>query len=388
MKKSFSRATGLFLVLTLIFSLCSLQTSAATYWNPISGTDKWVAMPGNEVNGSPKPSSISLGSNGLTIGYTGGEYVPGGSNAGVMYALPVDLKDFSVEFTVTKKAGDYNLQNTGVDSWISLCLLNKPTAYFNVNKAGQSQGIVTLIRPMGNTTAFEINQLTNSWGTASRRAYMFPGKMTTTFTVRIKKNSSGTYDYLVNGTKVDLTEDGGSDFTSAFTTLMEKGSVYFYMGVSSKDSAQQIEWRISKINGTAVKADSTATSSAAPNTSSVSKPSASVSSKSQTPTGNTSTGTTSNKPIESAGSINNRYRQHFSNLRNDRRHPNRIRSLPGRKHCKRNRRRAGQRFSGLGNRTDCGSRFSCRRCYGICRYQKEKSIISDLSHRKGRQREK
>lgn len=303
MKKSFSRATGLFLVLTLIFSLCSLQTSAATYWNPISGTDKWVAMPGNEVNGSPKPSSISLGSNGLTIGYTGGEYVPGGSNAGVMYALPVDLKDFSVEFTVTKKAGDYNLQNTGVDSWISLCLLNKPTAYFNVNKAGQSQGIVTLIRPMGNTTAFEINQLTNSWGTASRRAYMFPGKMTTTFTVRIKKNSSGTYDYLVNGTKVDLTEDGGSDFTSAFTTLMEKGSVYFYMGVSSKDSAQQIEWRISKINGTAVKADSTATSSAAPNTSSVSKPSASVSSKSQTPTGNTSTGTTSNKPIESAGSI-------------------------------------------------------------------------------------
>lgn len=260
-------------------------------------------MPGNEVNGSPKPSNISLGSNGLTIGYTGGEYVPGGSNAGVMYALPVDLKDFSVEFTVTKKAGDYNLQNTGVDSWISLCLLNKPTAYFNVNKAGQSQGIVTLIRPMGNTTAFEINQLTNSWGTASRRAYMFPGKMTTTFTVRIKKNSSGTYDYLVNGTKVDLTEDGGSDFTSAFTTLMEKGSVYFYMGVSSKDSAQQIEWRISKINGTAVKADSTATSSAAPNTSSVSKPSASVSSKSQTPTGNTSTGTTSNKPIESAGSI-------------------------------------------------------------------------------------
>lgn len=103
MKKSFSRATGLFLVLTLIFSLCSLQTSAATYWNPISGTDKWVAMPGNEVNGSPKPSNISLGSNGLTIGYTGGEYVPGGSNAGVMYALPVDLKDFSVEFTVTKK---------------------------------------------------------------------------------------------------------------------------------------------------------------------------------------------------------------------------------------------------------------------------------------------
>ena len=61
MKKSFSRATGLFLVLTLIFSLCSLQTSAATYWNPISGTDKWVAMPGNEVNGSPKPSNISLG---------------------------------------------------------------------------------------------------------------------------------------------------------------------------------------------------------------------------------------------------------------------------------------------------------------------------------------
>ena len=64
-----------------------------------------------------------------------------------MYAKPVDLNDFSVEFTVTKKAGDYNLQNTGVDSWISLCLLNKKDKYFNVNKAGQSQGIVTLIRP-------------------------------------------------------------------------------------------------------------------------------------------------------------------------------------------------------------------------------------------------
>ena len=302
MKKSFSRATGLFLIITLIFSLCSLQISAETYWNPIPGTDKWVAMPGNEVNGSPKPSNISLGSNGLTIEYTGGEYTPGGSNAGVMYALPVDLKNFSVEFTVTKKAGDYNFQNTGVDSWISLCLLNKPTAYFNVNKAGQSQGIVTLIRPLGNTTVFEINQLTNSWSTASRRGYIFQGKMTATFTVQIQKNASGTYDYILNGTKIDLTQDGGSDFTTAFTTLMEKGNVYFYMGVSSKDSSQQIEWRINKINGTAVKADSTSTSSAAPNTSSTSKPSVPVSSKSQTPIENASTDTTSNKSVESAGS--------------------------------------------------------------------------------------
>lgn len=104
-----------------------------------------------------------------------------------MYAKPVDLNDFSVEFTVTKKAGDYNLQNTGVDSWISLCLLNKKDKYFNVNKAGQSQGIVTLIRPMGSTTAFEINQLTNSWSTASRRSYPYEGAMNTTFKVEIKK---------------------------------------------------------------------------------------------------------------------------------------------------------------------------------------------------------
>ena len=99
---------------------------------------------------------------------------------------------------------------------------------------------------MGNTTAFEINQLTNSWGTASRRAYMFPGKMTTTFTVRIKKNSSGTYDYLVNGTKVDLTEDGGSDFTSAFTTLMEKAayiSIWVYL----------LKIPLNKLNGASVK---------------------------------------------------------------------------------------------------------------------------------------
>lgn len=251
MKKLLSLVSSIVLSAALISFVPNWQAKAET-WSSISGTSDWLAMPGNEVNGTAKPSKIALSGNGLTVTYTGGEYTPGGSNAGVMYAHAVDLKNFSVEFTVTKKAGDYNLQGTGVDSWISLCLLNKSTAYFNVNKAGQSQGIVTLIRPMGSTTAFEINQLTNSWSTASRRSYPFPGKMTTTFTVQIKKNSSGTYDYIVNGKKVDLTQDGGSEFTSAFTTLMEKGGVYFYMGVSSKDSSQQIEWKISKINGKAV----------------------------------------------------------------------------------------------------------------------------------------
>ena len=266
MKKRLSLVSSVILSAVLIISAPNWQAKAATPWSSIPKTSDWLAMPGNQVNGTAKPSSISVDSNGMTITYTGGEYTPGGSNAGVMYANPIDLKNFSMEFTVTKKAGDYNLQNTGVDSWISLCLLNKSDAYFNVNKAGQSQGIVTLIRPMADITSFEIYQLTNSWSTASRRAYPFPGKMTTTFSVQIKKNSSGIYEYSVNGQKVDMTLDSGSDFTSSFTTLMEKGSVYFYMGVSSKDSSQQIEWKINKINGNTVKASDSATTSRAETT--------------------------------------------------------------------------------------------------------------------------
>lgn len=257
MQKRISRILSAAVSLAILGAAAAAPLQASA-WSAIPGTGDWVAMPGNLVNKTATPAKLSLGADGLTITYTGGEYTPGGDNAGVMYAKPVDLNDFSVEFTVTKKAGDYNLQNTGVDSWISLCLLNKKDKYFNVNKAGQSQGIVTLIRPMGSTTAFEINQLTNSWSTASRRSYPYEGAMNTTFKVEIKKGTldgDDTYDFFVNGQKVDFAVDAGAPFQPSFVTLMEKGEVYFYMGVSCKDDSQQIEWRINKINGQPVKAD-------------------------------------------------------------------------------------------------------------------------------------
>ncbi|MDD6200353.1 MAG: hypothetical protein PUB93_03685 [Firmicutes bacterium] len=255
MKKNLQR------VLTLALAACLLVTAglsmaqAADYWNPISGTTEWVAMDGNDVDGTPTPAKTVMGSNGLTITYTGGEYIAGGTNSGVMYALPVDINNFSVEFTVTKRADYYDttLADRGCDSWISLCLLNQPDKYFNIKKAGSSQGIVTLIRPTKTHTAFEVNELTNSWAGASRAAYEFPGDMATSFKVEIKKGNDGVYDYIVNGVTVDFESYGGSDFSTAFTRLMEKGNVYFYMGVSSKDSSQQIEWRITRINGQAVK---------------------------------------------------------------------------------------------------------------------------------------
>ena len=136
MKKNLLRVLTLALVVCLLVTAGLSMAQAADYWNPISGTTEWVAMDGNDVDGTPTPARTVIGDNGLTITYTGGEYTAGGTNSGVMYALPVDISNFSVEFTVTKRADYYDttLADRGCDSWISLCLLNQPDAYFKYNK--------------------------------------------------------------------------------------------------------------------------------------------------------------------------------------------------------------------------------------------------------------
>lgn len=255
MKTKTNKLLAVGLALCLLMSGLCLTVSAEPAFKSIDGTTEWKALGGNTDpdTGKVTPSIIKMADNGLTVTYTGGNYQPGESNAGVMYALPVDISNFSVEFTVTKKADNYNLQNTGVDSWISLCLLNKSDTYFNVKSAGKSQGIVTLIRPMAEGTLFNINMMTNSWSAAPRLNHTDSRQMNSHFKVEIKKGSDGLYDYYINGTQVDFVGGGGFDFTTAFTKLMEKGDVYFYMGVSSYDFDQKIEWRIEKINGKAVK---------------------------------------------------------------------------------------------------------------------------------------
>lgn len=262
--------------LTILFSTC-LYTFA---WSAIQGTSDWENLPGNMTGGQAKPSTVALTSNGLEVTYTGGEYVPGGSNAGVMYTKGVKLSDFSVSFKVNEAAGNYNLQGTGVDSWISICLLNKKDKYFNINKAGESQGLVVLIRPMEGKTAFEINMLTNSWATASRGAYYVTGNEEgKTFTFATKLNAGGTYDIYINDTKVIFTGEGGiggNDLTKAFTTLMESNSAYLYMGNSSRTANQNFKYTITKINGTTVKG--TAASSTSSSKSSSATVSGSVSS--------------------------------------------------------------------------------------------------------------
>ena len=261
MKTKINKLLAVGLALCLLMSGLCLTASADPAYQSIDGTTEWKALGGNTDpdTGKVTPSVIKMADNGLTVTYTGGNYQPGESNAGVMYALPVDISDFSVEFTVTKKADNYNLQNTGVDSWISLCLLNKPDTYFNVKSAGKSQGIVTLIRPMAEGTLFNINMMTNSWSAAPRLNHTDSQQMNSHFKVEIKKGDDGLYDYYVNGTQVDFVGGGGFDFTTAFTKLMEKGDVYFYMGVSSYDFDENIEWRIEKVNGKAVKPNVEAT---------------------------------------------------------------------------------------------------------------------------------
>ena len=263
MKTKINKLLAVGLALCLLLSGFCLTALADPAFKSIDGTTEWKALGGNTNmdTGKVTPSIIKFTDEGLTVTYTGGNYQPGESNAGVMFAMPVDIADFSVEFTVTKKADNYNLQNTGVDSWISLCLLNKADTYFNVKSAGKSQGIVTLIRPMAEGTLFNINMMTNSWSAAPRLNHTDSQQMNSHFKVEIKKGDDGLYDYYVNGTQVDFVGGGGFDFTTAFTKLMEKGDVYFYMGVSSYDFDQKIEWRIEKINGKAVKPNVVTTTS-------------------------------------------------------------------------------------------------------------------------------
>jgi len=258
MRQTMTRTMMILLSMALLMAAVGTAAFADGYWNPIQGTDDWVAMDGNDIDGTPTPAEVVMGDDGLTITYTGGEYTAGGTNSGVMYALPVDINDFSVEFTVIKRADYYNTLGTGCDSWISLCLLNKPDQYFNIKSAGKSQGIVTLIRPMETHTAFEVTQLMNNFYGNTLAAYECPGDMEMTFTVQIKMGDDGVYDYIVNGEVVNFVGYGGSDFNLAFTKMMQKGEVYFYMGVSCKDSSQEIQWRINKINGVPVKADEAA----------------------------------------------------------------------------------------------------------------------------------
>ena len=249
----FARITGI-AVAAVLCAAAPLMASAA--WSSVSGAADWSLLPGNNVNGTPVPSTVALTADGLSVAYTGGEYSPGGNNAGVMYNKPVDLSDFSVTFKVDKAAGNYNLQNTGVDTWISICLLNKSDKYFNTNSAGQSQGIVVLIRPMDGKTRFEINMLTVGWSGASRGAYELAGsEQGQTFTFATKLNGDGVYDVYINGTKLQFTGDGGlggNDFTTSFTTLMKSSNTYLYMGSSSRTPNQTFQYTIKKVNDTTI----------------------------------------------------------------------------------------------------------------------------------------
>ena len=228
-----------------------------------------TVMPGNLVNGSPKPFNVSMTTDGLKIEYTGGQYTSGGSNGGVVFDELMMPNGFSVEFTVLSTAPYYNPKQPAqsVDSWISLDLLkDKEKYHVSVGDPKVNQGLATLIRPTSSkTTLFEVFTILptiKEWSDG----YCVPQSDTGMdiapkgrFKVELKKKSSGRYGYFVNGKEVNYDIEPDADFT----TLMDSGKFYFYMGASCKREGEQISWVINKINNKSVALSTAAVSSQA-----------------------------------------------------------------------------------------------------------------------------
>lgn len=204
-----------------------------------SGLDEWTNLPGFKVGGKIVPAELKMTDKGLQVTCPGGHYDDDGNYQGVILNTPVDVKHFTVEFTVDKVAGFAS--NT--DTWIGVHLFDKK-AYFSVGNPEQSKGLVTLMRPYETGSIFQSFQHVNGFGwQADTPVEQEP---VGSYKMEFITNGDGTFKYIINGKEADAEYD-------ALAGIFKDNKAYFSMGASTSNGETTI-FTINKINGKAVKA--------------------------------------------------------------------------------------------------------------------------------------
>ncbi len=172
---------------------------------------------------------------------------------GAVFSTPVDLNDFSIEFSLDKYAG--NVQD-GSDHWYGISLLNKKVP-FNITKPESGEGLVVLMRPNSDgTLQVQFYELSEAMGFASNGANFplaAPAKGEK-LKIKMKKNADTGYDFIFNGTKVETD-------LSFLPDLLENGSAYLSM-LANDAAERDLQFTIYSVNDTdAVKASAAAATS-------------------------------------------------------------------------------------------------------------------------------
>ena len=226
--------------------LCAaLIAAAAVIPASAASTDKWIAGNGYLVDGKNAATVVTETDKGIQVTH-GGYYTDGKNWGGVAYSDKVDLDGFSVEFTIDK------LPNTGDDTWISVCFLQKPQL-FQVGAYGENKGISNLLRWKNEDSFQSFGPDAFAMAKADNNP-AFDVKEGDTIKVSVAKKD-GKYVLTVNGVETTYAYD--------LSKIAPDGKAYLVISASMKDSpADGFQYTITKMNGKPVveakKADTSA----------------------------------------------------------------------------------------------------------------------------------
>lgn len=227
--------------LLIISVLCMVMVFYSSFAYA-AGLDDWTNLPGMLVDGKNVPAELTMTDKGLQFYQAAGYYGDDGNYTGAILNTPVDINNFSIEFTIDQ------VPAYGIDSWVGLHLLNKK-AYFSVGNPAQAQGVVTLIRAssdqLTNFQTFEHVSGFNQIGDVPLKE-----SPVGTFKVELKKNDEGKYIYYANGEAI------ATEFSS-LSEAFPDGKAYLVIGAST-NNGKPTQFTITKINGEPVAAPAAA----------------------------------------------------------------------------------------------------------------------------------
>jgi len=210
------------------------ETESETTISDVVGFDHWTILPGALVDGVAVPAKIEIDGDNIIMTSPEGYYDDTGNYQGIILNMPVDVKNFSIEFTIDEYAGSAS----SVDTWIGIHLLNQKH-YFSVADPSKSQGLVTLLRPYGHGNIVQSFQHVTAfgWNGDEPVAKETIGDWKYEFVY----NDDTTYSLFIDGVEAGAIFDNFGD-------VFPDGKAYLAIGASTNNNEKTV-LTITKING-------------------------------------------------------------------------------------------------------------------------------------------
>ena len=205
-----------------------------------NGICDWTQLVGRDANEQPKAGQLTCGQNGASFSGETKYYVDGqgGGAFGGIFNRPAEPNDIRVELTIDELAPE-----AVEDAWVSLAFLDGKK-FFNIFDPLDPGGVVTLFRNAGGVLNAQVDGYA-PFGSANHRTLL--NKTTgvsvgQTFTVRLKRDFAGRWQYAVNGVRLD----GNGELSDLPANLFQGKDVYVVVGVHNVNG-NETSFRVSRI---------------------------------------------------------------------------------------------------------------------------------------------